>query len=141
MELSDINRLAEIYFEIFRSKEWRYDWLKMDNTVRYLTDLYNTPRSCPFAFIQDGALLGGCFGDISDYFSSVQYYIKEIFIEHSLQNKGAGSGFLADVEADLKKRGVQNITLYTTKKIPAYGFYHKNGYTDGTDSVFMLKLL
>jgi len=141
MQNEDINRLAEIYYIIFTSDEWRYDWLTENNVLRYFTDMYNTPQCLPYVYIHNGVMVGGCFGDMSDYFNHVQYYIKEIFIERTLQSKGAGSKFLAEIETDLYKRGVENITLFTSKKIHAYGFYHKNGYTDGSESVFMLKIL
>ncbi|MDR1688669.1 MAG: GNAT family N-acetyltransferase [Clostridiales bacterium] len=142
LEPGDIARLTEIYHKIFTSSEWNYDWLTMKNVTRYLTDMSLFPRFAGFSFFNEkGEIIGACFGDISDYFSTVQYYIKEIFVEMSLQNKGVGSKFLLEVEAYLKKRGVNNVTLYTSKTIPAYKFYRKNGYTDSSDAVFMVKPL
>jgi len=141
MELFDINRLAEIYFEIFTSSEWNYSWLTFGNTLRYLTDMYNSPKFFGYSLIIDDELNGGCFGDISDYFLHKGYYIKEVFLELKLQKKGLGRAFLTEIEADLQKKSIDNITLVTSKNIPAYGFYKKNGYVDSAETAFMLKIL
>lgn len=141
LEISDFEILASMYDKIFKSEKWKFDWLNIDNIIRYFTDIYNSPKFTGYTFIYNGRVSGACLGEISDYFSSVQYYIKEIFIELDLQNKGVGSIFLNEIECDLKKRGVNNMTLYTSKNIPAYKFYHKNGYVDSTESVYMVKFL
>jgi aminoglycoside 6'-N-acetyltransferase I len=141
MQIEDINRLSEIYREIFISEEWGYNWLTHEKTVTYLTDMFNAPKFVGYVLIIGGELVGGCFGDVGDYYKSVQYYIKELFIELALQKKGTGSWFLAEVEVELKKLDIDNITLNTSRNIPAYKFYHRNGYMDSPESVFMVKFL
>ena len=132
---------VDIYYRMFTAPEWNFTWLTKENARRYFNDLSAAPRFLGFVCLHGGRAAGCCFGEISDYFSSVQYTIKEIFIDPALQGKGYGSAFLTEIETDLKNRGVENIILSTSKGIKAFGFYQKNGFAVSPETVFLVKFL
>ena len=135
------DRCADIYFNMFTGPEWRFDWLTAENVRRYFKDMAAAPRFKGYIYLNGNEAIGACFGDISDYFSTAQYYIKEIFVEQTIQRQGVGSRFLAEIEADLKKSGVDNVILSTSRNIGAYGFYKKNGYVENNETAFFVKFL
>ena len=136
-----LNECAGIYHSMFTSGEWNFNWLTIENTKRYFNDLCGAPRFKGFIYLVDNKLTGACFGDVSDYFSTAQYTIKEIFIDQHVQGKGLGSAFLADIENNLRDNGINNIILSTSRGIKAFDFYKKNGFIENPDTVFLVKFL
>jgi aminoglycoside 6'-N-acetyltransferase I len=67
------------------------------------------------------------------------YFIKEFCIKTDEQNKGLGYTFLMEMESYLVDQGLKAIYLMTEKEIPAFNFYHKNGYKLLKDSVMFAK--
>ena len=136
-----VNICAGIYHRLFTSPEWNYDWLTIENTRRYFKDLSSAPRFKGYVYLSGVIPVGCCLGEISDYFKITQYTIREIFIDPLLQNKGLGSGFLREIEADLKKNKVDSVSLSTSRRIVAHHFYKKNGYAESPAIVLMAKLI
>ncbi len=132
---------AQIFYDVFTTGEFNYEWLEYENVVRYFTDLYNTPGFAGYVYVDGGEILGGCLGAVSDYFLVAQYEIKEIFVAKQHARRGVGSRLLAEVEADLQKRGVGYIFLLTDKSINAYNFYQKNNYMENSGIAHMSKTL
>lgn len=130
-----------MFLDVYKNKPWNYTWLIFENTLRYFTDLFNTPCFIGFKFIEDNITVGYCVGISSDYFVGNSFEIKEIFISRQLQNKGLGSNFLGMVEKSLKDFEVDRITLATQREIPAFDFYLKNGYEVSEGAVFLSKCL
>ena len=135
------DRCVKLYYDMFTSPEWGFTWLTMEKTRRYFTDMANAPRFKGYMYMQDGDAAGACFGDISDYFKTAQYYIREIFVDQSIQGRGVGSRFLADIEADLKRCGIDNVILSTSRGIKAFDFYKNNGYIENPETAFLVKFL
>lgn len=132
---------VDLFYSVFTSPEWGYDWLEKVNVKRYFEDMLATPRAQCYMYFIDGELVGVCFGCISDYFRTVQYCIKEVFVDIGRQGQGIGSDMLKAIEDDVCGYGVQNVTLYTLRTIKAFDFYMKNGYTVSPDSVYMVRFL
>jgi len=134
-------RCATMYQRLFTSPEWGFDWLTLENTRRYFRDLSAAPRFLGYIYLNGDRPIGCCMGEISDYFNTTQYTVKEIFIDPPMQGRGCGSGFLDEIGRDLKKNKVDNIVLSTSKNIKAYGFYLKNGFAESPDTVFLVKFI
>ena len=65
---------------------------------------------------------------IKPWIEGLEYYIDEFCVSYASQGKGYGSQFLDLVDADIKKKGLNAIILNTSKNVPAYDFYLKNGF-------------
>ncbi|GHU51322.1 hypothetical protein AGMMS49975_04340 [Clostridia bacterium] len=138
---TDLEILGEMYYKLFTSEGWKFEWLEQDNVRRYLKDMYEINNFRGYVYIYENILLGCCFGEASDYFSAKQFVIKEIYMDLKVQRRGLGTLFLSEIEEDLKENGFNNVMLYTVKTIPAYEFYHKNGYIDGDECSCLAKFL
>ncbi|MDR3091815.1 MAG: GNAT family N-acetyltransferase [Clostridiales bacterium] len=141
MKRDDLPRLRDIYMAVFTAPPWNFSWLSKENVDRYFSDMFSSPPFAGFVCVCKNAAIGGCFGDISDYFAHSQYYIKEVFVDSRIQRNGVGSLFLRLAERRLKTIGVVSVTLFTSKTIPAYDFYLKNGYETEERNVYMAKFI
>lgn len=54
---------------------------------------------------------------------------------------GAGRRFLELIDGDLRKREVAAVVLLTDRRVPAYRFYQKNGFTEQAGQVLFAKHL
>ena len=136
-----MDNCVRLFYDVFTSEDWKFDWLAIDNINRYFTDLGNTPQFSGFVWIEKNRLMGGCFGVVSDYFSAPQYEIKEIFVDLKSQGQGIGSRFLKAIEDELARQEIQAVSLFTQCDIPAYSFYLKNEYIISEKTVHFLKVL
>jgi GNAT superfamily N-acetyltransferase len=92
-----------------------------------------------FVYYEDGIPVGMCVGAASDYFFEPQYEIREFAILPAVQRQGAGTRMLAEIEAFLAARDIKLIYLHTSRGIPAYDFYFKNGYIPIEENVYFIK--
>ncbi len=58
--------------------------------------------------------------------SIVDYEIKRMFVDTSVQRHGIGSGLLDALEKDARRRRVELVKLCSS--LPSFHFYQKNGY-------------
>ena len=80
-------------------------------------------------------------GVVDDYFEGSIYEIKEFAVAADFHRTGVGSTVLAAVEAEIAGHGVAAVSLQTSRTIPAYKFYQKNGYDELTENVTLIKWL
>ena len=136
----DLPILVGIYVRAFRAEPICYDWLHEEQALPYLYDMTITPKFEGFVYKINKKIVGFCFGAYDDYFQGSLFDIKEFAIEPSLHKKGVGSVFLAEIEKKAAKKGCDGIILRTSKDIPAFHFYIKNGYEDVLSTVCLTKL-
>ena len=141
MNRNNADDCAELFTRVFSAAPFYYSWLTEEKARRYCRDLLKTPGFAGFLYRSEGKYIGACLGVINDYFSTVTYEIKEIFVDPKLQRKGTGSAMLVNLEKVLAARGVEAFTLYTQKGIPAYNFYVKHGYIHSSETAFFCKTL
>ena len=132
---------VRLFYDVFTSGEWQMPWLTVENIRRYFDDLCRTPQFIGYVWMEADRLLGACLGIASDYFDAPQYEIKEIFVAPDCQGQGIGGRFLAEVEGGLRQKGIQVMTLFTSRGIPAYSFYVKRGYIQNEETVHFMKTL
>ena len=60
--------------------------------------------------------------------SGVEFYLDELCLAREFQRRGFGSRFMAEIRADLKKRGLNGILLNTSRRCPSFRFYRKLGF-------------
>jgi GNAT superfamily N-acetyltransferase len=138
---NNADECAGLFWRVFKAPPFNYTWLTERKARRYIGDLLKTPGFAGFMHRADGRYTGACLGVVNDYFAAVTYEIKEIFVEPGIQRKGVGTALLAAVEKVLAARGVEAVTLFTQKGIPAYNFYVKHGYIHSHETAFFCKTL
>ena len=138
---TDAPLCTRLFFDVFSNPPWEYPWITIENVRRYMDDMLSLPGALSFLYYENETLTGLCIGGVNDYFLEPQYEIKEFAISQTRQRKGAGTRMLAEVENYLAKSGINTIFLHTSRSIPAYDFYKKNGYTTIEDNVYFVKQL
>ncbi len=137
----DLHACVDLYVEIFTSEPFNYQWMEKEKIIRYFDDLLHTPKFRGFVYYEGETLLGACLGVRSDYFDTIQYEIKEIFVAQSLQRKSIGSQMLSAIEQRLQVEGIQLITLLCSIRTAAFDFYVKNAYTQNFHTIHFYKAL
>ena len=142
LKQADLPAVTEIFYDAFTHPPWNYHWMTTEKAARYVRDLYRTPGSLSFMFIQDSKPAGFCLGRLDDYFEHIIYEIKEIAVSFTKQRKGLGSLILSAVESYVAKHhNTGFISLQTARHSPAYDFYIKNNYVPVEQNASLAKSL
>ena len=139
LSINNISEIKALFFDIFTNEPWNDDWSDETQLHEYITDLIGNRNSLSLGLYEDGELIGLSLGSIMHWYTGTEYYIFEFCIKTDRQGKGAGTAFLKMAEEHAKTKGATHIFLQTERTVPAYGFYHKNGFSELTDHVSFYK--
>lgn len=104
-------------------------------------DISNTPGYVGLGYFDtENQLLGFLMGNIEIWDQGKIFYINEICIDASNQNKKIGSALLKDLKTILKKKNIKKIYLSTEKgHNKPQAFFSKNGYSTVEQRVTMIQ--
>ncbi|AIF42487.1 GNAT family N-acetyltransferase [Virgibacillus sp. SK37] len=140
LKKSDFEKMKTLFLDVFTNEPWFDRWDNEEQLHAYLTELTENNNSLTLAlYSEEEELIGCALGYIFNWWEGREYFIREFFISRKIQNQGAGSSFLQLMNGILKEKEVKHITLTTEKNVPAYRFYHKNGFSDLKDSANLVK--
>lgn len=138
IEESDLVKCTATFIKVFNAEPWNDDW-QDESAFQYLSDFYHTPNFLGLTAIENGEILGFIFGIQRKWYSGDEYFIHEMCVDQSLQNKGVGKAMLNHLESQLKDQSVESMTLLTNRDIPAERFYKNNGFEEIERLVFLYK--
>ena len=138
---SDFEDCVRIYVDAFTAPPLSYDFVTKEKAWRYIKDLINTPGFLGYTYRVDGEIAAFIFGTLDNYFEGTMYHVKEFAVLSEKQRGGIGSQVMAQLEIKLAGYGVEAISLHTSRSLPAFGFYQKNGYEELTENVSFMKQL
>lgn len=140
LKISEFEEMKELFLDVFSNEPWFDKWEDKKQVDMYLKELTDNKNSLSLAlFDEREQLIGGSLGYVFNWWEGREYFIKEFFISREKQNQGIGSIFLAQITDLIKVEGIKHVWLATEKTVPAYYFYQKNGFTERTNSVFLMK--
>ena len=135
---SDLATCTETFLQVFNAEPWNAN--RNDASAhQYLSDYYHTPNFLGVIAIEHGELLGFIMGVQRKWYSGDEYFIHEMCVNQTLQNKGIGKAMLNYLEIQLKEKSVESMTLLTNRNIPAEHFYKNNGFDEIERLVFLYK--
>jgi aminoglycoside 6'-N-acetyltransferase I len=137
---SDLCECARIYREAFTTPPLNYDFLTQEKVERYLRDLAKTPNFIGYTYHVDG-MITVCFGKLDNYFQGTMFEVSELAVSPTVQRNGIGSEIMRLLEIKLAGYGVAAINLHTSRNLPAYDFYMKNGYGELEENATLIKWL
>jgi len=137
---SDLEICAEIYKEAF-SQVIDAALLTRENIWRYVRDLTLVPNFIGYTCWLENEMVAFCFGQLCNYFESTIYEISEIAVTSKYHRQGIGTQVLNALEKKLAGFNVSAINLSTSREIPAYNFYLKNGYDEVPEITTLAKWL
>ncbi len=139
LTLQDLNLAQDLFLSVFSKEPWNDEWDLESQLPSYMIDLMGNPNSLCLGYEDKGKLIGLSLGYTFHWWQGTDYFIKEFCIDASLQGEGHGKKFMAEIEAYLAQHSIKALWLLTEKTVPAYDFYHKNGFTELKDNVMFAK--
>jgi predicted N-acetyltransferase YhbS len=124
--LDDIDVLAEMYVETFNSEPWNDRWT-IETASKRLHQMINVEDFCGLLAKENGIICGMILGSKEQFYDGVMLNIKEFCVKNGMRGKGLGSEIFKEYEIRMKKEGVKEIILFTSKGDYTEHFYHKQG--------------
>ena len=137
---TDLEICVEIYKEAF-SPVVDSEILSREKVWRYVRDMTLIPNFIGYTCLLENEIVAFCFGKLDNYFEGATYEISEIAVTSKYHRQGIGSKVLNALEKKLAGFNVSAITLNTSRQIPAYDFYLKNGYDEVPEVTTLAKWL
>lgn len=133
------NEIARVIEDAFSAEPWCDDWRDRQQFSLYIADLVDNSNSLALGLYKENQLVAVALGRIVHWFEGTQYCIDDLGVSPSEQGKGIGSLMLRQIEKYAALNVICTVSLKTSRRAPAYGFYKKNGFTEKTDSVYFEK--
>lgn len=135
---SDLRKCALVLVDAYNNEPWNDEWTE-EKAFEKLHCFYNSPKFLGYCIMVDSELVGGCVGNIEPYFSGDYFYLKDMFVKHSFQNKGIGKKLFEHLDKELTIVGIKTQILFTGSETPAYNLYKKYGYEEFESMKMMIK--
>jgi len=136
-----LDACTAIYVAAFTAPPMNYHWVTNPKARRYINDLTRTPGFIGYVYEVDGETAAFCLGVLDNYFDGSVYEIREFAVCPKHQRGGTGSAFLRELEIKLAGYDIPAISLSTSRNLPAFEFYLKNGYEEVKENVSLTKWL
>lgn len=128
LQKEQIKAAANLYISVFSQAPWNEEYESFEQVERLIKNFMAETCFLNFVALENGELVGLCLGLKKPWINGIEYYIDEFCIKTDLQGRGIGSHFLAEIEAEILKLGLDGMMLNTEKGVPAEHFYLKNGF-------------
>ncbi|MDR0272924.1 MAG: GNAT family N-acetyltransferase [Clostridiales bacterium] len=137
----DLETCTKIYVEAFNAPPLCYDFLTIEKAGRYLRDLTRKPGFIGYTYREDEEMIAFIFGILDNYFEGTMFEVDELAVVPHLHRSGVGSAVMHLLETKLAGYGVSAVNLNTSRGLPAFDFYIKNGYEEIPENVTLVKWL
>ena len=138
---TDFEDCVRIYCDAFNAPPLNYVWLTKEKAWRYIRDLTQTPGFLGYTYWVGDEMVAFCFGKLDNYFEGTMFDVEELAVASAYQSQGIGSTVMRLLETKLAGYAVAAISLQTSRNLPAYHFYLKNGYEELSESITLTKWL
>jgi GNAT superfamily N-acetyltransferase len=135
-----LDECANLLISAFNIEPWNEKWT-FDTARKRLENTYNTPNFRGWVYKNDNKIVGALMGNCEQWYEGFQYYIKDFFVDPTIQKKGIGTKMLKYAEKELLDIDVNFIHFYTLKGGTTEKFYKKNGYEISDTFTLMTKAL
>lgn len=141
MTAENTEEIKELFRDVFMNEPWNDDWSDETQLQQYILDLTGNANSLTIGLFDNDELIGVSIGNIRHWYTGTEYFIDEFFISRSRQRMGYGKTFLKQIEEHIARKGIRSIFLQTGRSMPAYDFYIKNGFTELSEHVSLVKAI
>ena len=121
---NDIPALAEAMSSSYAEEPWNEKW-KSDRAERRIRSILVGFESLGVAAFEDDKLIGAALGFVDPYADEDFFFISELFVIPEWKKHGIGKQLLAEIEINLKEKGVSVVELISIKE--NWEFYAKCG--------------
>jgi GNAT superfamily N-acetyltransferase len=138
---ANLSLCVEIYVRAFTTAPMDFHFITHEKARRYLRDTTKTPGFRGFTFSREGEIVAFLFGTTDDYFDGTIFTVREFAVLPEHWRGGVGTHAMQLLEDTLRREGMHSISLQTSRQLPAFHFYKKNGFTEETKSATLVKPL
>ncbi|MCL1885147.1 MAG: GNAT family N-acetyltransferase [Defluviitaleaceae bacterium] len=138
---TDLEMCVKVYVEAFNAPPLNYNFLTEAKAERYLKDMTKTPGFLGYTYWVEGEMAAFCFGILDNYFEGTMFEVEELAVVAQKHRSGVGSEVMRLLEIKLAGYGVSAVSLNTSRELPAFSFYLKNGYEELPENVTLMKWL
>jgi acetyltransferase, GNAT family len=119
---------ARIYLDVYTNEPWNETVESAEAVERFFRRHAAGGEFIGYALLSGGRPAGFAIGFAKPWIKGVEFYLDELCLAREFQHRGFGSRFMAEIRADLKKRGLNGILLNTSRHCPSFRFYRKLGF-------------
>jgi len=138
---TDFDECVRIYIDAFNAPPLNYSFITKEKAWRYIRDLTRMPGFMGYTYWVGDEMAAFCFGILDNYFEGTMFEVEELAVAAAFQRSGIGSTVMNLLETKLAGYNVSAVSLQTSRDLPAFGFYLKNGYEELKENVTLLKWL
>ena len=131
--------IKSFFAAVFTKEPWNDDWSNEEQLHAYVMDLIGNRNSLTLGLFENDSMVGLSMGEIKHWYEGTEYFIQELCIKTEEQGRGLGTQFLAQIEENIKAKGMVHIFLLTDRNLPAYQFYRKNDFHELENNVALYK--
>src|SRR4051812_20153147 len=139
-QASDLDNVVNLYIHVFNGDPWNDQWVP-EKARDYLGDIIATPGFQGWVVETEGRVVGLLLGHSTRWWSSIQFVLKEMCIEQTLQRTGLGSKLVQEALTSLKRQQIKRINLLTSRMTWPANFWKKNGFAESSFIQFMVASL
>lgn len=133
-----IYEIAELFSETFNDEPWNDNWT-LSIAVKRIDFILSADGFYGLAAYRDGVMCGFILGWAEQYCDAKEFAIREFAVRNNERGSGIGTELYNEFEKNLKKTGINKITLLTLKNDFTQRFYEKIGFQTNEKIVFMNK--
>lgn len=133
---SDMPKVMSVIKRAFAAEPWNDRWDDDGIFELYIADLTGNASSLSLGLFDEGELIALALGRTKHWFWGTEYCIDDLCVEPACHGRGIGSVFISMLREYSAHNSIARLSLKTSRRAPAYGFYLKNGFAEAKDDVF-----
>ncbi len=150
VHISDFNislteESVDLFIDVFSKPPWNDIFESKSGVIDFFNAFTGLPNFKGYQLTDNNKVIGISIGFIKPWLKNgelrYEYFIDQLCIDHTLQGKGLGKYFMAEIGKRLKDEKISDIILNTERSSGAYHFYNKIGFSEMKEYGFLLKEL
>lgn len=125
--IEELSPCAAILVNAYNGEPWNDEWTHK-KALEKLECFYHSPKFHGWMAFDGDQLVGCCVGNIEPYFAGDYFYLKEMFVLETYQNKGVGRQLMMEIRPQLDAMEIGMIILFTANESFPFKFWKKQGF-------------
>ena len=139
MTAERLEEYVDVFINVFTKEPWNDVYESRGQVEAFFRNYMADNYFLGWALMRGGRCAGLCFGAKKPWLAGIEYWIDQFCVAEEFQRRGVGTLFLALVEKEAERLGLNGIMLATARGFPSEKFYLKNGFLRLDDTVLLVK--
>ena len=134
-----LEEYVDVFINVFTKEPWNDVYESRGQVEAFFRNYMADNYFLGWALMRGGRCAGLCCGAKKPWLAGMEYWIDQFCVAEEFQRRGVGTLFLALVEKEAERLGLNGIMLATARGFPSEKFYLKNGFRRLDDTVLLVK--